>query len=477
MTSRNAIEGNFIISLWKNPEYYWEYPINAETDLLTDAGKLYYLIGFNLAKKNILVFDEITVDTFLDNFPQQKEKFQEYGGYGQISHYVNMVEDKNIDHYYDELNKSNLLIRLGKMGFNVQQDYQKFKMMNSSQVRDYYQYILDTTAIKSSSSGIKIEDLVVDQAFIDASNSGAEMGLSYASACPILNSITMGLELGGIFFFCGHSGTFKTSFSFANFLMPVVNSGHKACIISNEQGVNEFKRMLAAMTSKKQFGYKKLTRREMLKGNFDNEKLDILSKVRDYTMANYKGKLFFASMFDYDINKVCQIIRQKSREGVQVFLYDTFKSENMSDSQFWQQLVEDSKVLLQVARKENISVIVTYQLALRSQRERFLDSTCLGTSKGVKEVASQMILSRPLFPDEYPEQKNAIKPYRLNYREKDEDGNYLREEIVLKNDNKYIVMFIEKSRTDAGGKQLLYSVWGDWNSWFEEGYVNINYTG
>ena len=46
--------------------------------------------------------------------------------------------------------------------------------------------------------------------------------------------------------------------------------------------------------------------------------------------------------------------------------------------------MQDSQDLLQIARKEDVSIILTYQLATGKQRERYLDATCLGASKGVK---------------------------------------------------------------------------------------------
>jgi hypothetical protein len=174
---------------------------------------------------------------------------------------------------------------------------------------------------------------------------------------------------------------------------------------------------------------------------------------------------------------VGKIIRKKAREGVKVFLYDTFKSDNLSDEQFWGKLMQDSQDLLQIARKEDVSILLTYQLATGKQRERYLDATCLGASKGVKNICSQMILSRPLFPDEFTGEKNDIEPYKMNYNEKDEKGNPKKEKITIipDNDSVYIVVFIEKSRTDKGRKQILYKVNGDFNLWHEIGYCNVKY--
>ena len=72
---------------------------------------------------------------------------------------------------------------------------------------------------------------------------------------------------------------------------------------------------------------------------------------------------------------------------------------------------------------------------------------------------------------------NEIEAYRINYKEKDEAGNPKKERITIipDPDSVYIVVFIEKSRTDKGRKQILYKVNGDFNLWQEMGYCNVKY--
>lgn len=50
--NRDVLEGNFVLSLYKNPiELYGDFPINSDTDLLTSDGKFYYNLGFNMVKR------------------------------------------------------------------------------------------------------------------------------------------------------------------------------------------------------------------------------------------------------------------------------------------------------------------------------------------------------------------------------------------------------------------------------------------
>lgn len=477
LKDRNIIEGNFVISLWKNPDLFLEYDINTSTDFKTEAGKLYYIIGNGMIKRGINTFDEISVETFLMNFPEYKNKFEEYGGYSQFKSDSEVIDESNIDFYYDELQKSNLLITLYKMGFNVDEDYNLFSKTSSQGVYDYYIDLIETASIRQSDSSIEIHDLCVTDKFVEECDSGKEMGYNYAKKCPILNGITMGLMSKEVVFFCGQSGTFKTSFSFSNFIMPLVDNGNKACIISNEQGVNEFLRILSTMVLTDKFDYYGLVRKKLIAGGLSEEQKMMMKKVVEYTNDKYKGNLFLATIGDYDIKNVEKIIRKKSREGVKIFLYDTFKAENMSDKQFWGKLMEDSQTLLQIARKEDVNIILTYQLATDKQRERYLDATCLGASKGVKNICSQMVLSRPIFPDEYTDERNDIRPFTYNYEILDEKGKPTKDYIQIypQNGKDYIILFVEKTRTDSGRQQILYEVQGNWNKWKEIGFCNIKY--
>ena len=223
LKNRDIIEGNFVLSLWKSPELFLEYDIKPDIDFKTEAGKIYYEIGNGMTKRGIYTFDEISVETFLNSFPEYKKKFDEFGGYESYKDSVRLIDPENIEYYYDELQKSNLLISLYKAGFNTDEDYELFSKVKCQNVYDYYIDKIETASIRQSNTGISIDDLILTKKFIDECDTGDEMGLSYGKTCPILKSITMGIMSKEVMFFCGQSGTFKTSFSFANFLSSLIN--------------------------------------------------------------------------------------------------------------------------------------------------------------------------------------------------------------------------------------------------------------
>jgi hypothetical protein len=50
--NREMIEANLIFCLWKNPDLYGDYEkeIRADRDLLTEDGKFYYSLGYEMHK-------------------------------------------------------------------------------------------------------------------------------------------------------------------------------------------------------------------------------------------------------------------------------------------------------------------------------------------------------------------------------------------------------------------------------------------
>ena len=111
--NRDVLEGNFVLSLYKNPiELYGDFPINSDTDLLTSDGKFYYNLGFNMVKMGIKTFDEISILSFLNDYPELKLEYEDKGGWKSIEDYTDVLDENNIEAYYNELVKNNLLIKL-----------------------------------------------------------------------------------------------------------------------------------------------------------------------------------------------------------------------------------------------------------------------------------------------------------------------------------------------------------------------------
>ncbi len=470
--NRNIIEGNFIFCLWKEPELYGDYKeINANNDFLLDDSKFYYTIGLEMYNLGYKSFDEATIAIYFENRDTLKKGFENRGGYRTVIEIMRILDIDNIEVYYDELIRSNIILSLYDKGFNVMNDLDKLNKMTSDQIYDYYDYMLSNIMINKGSN-IEIEDLIIDDDFIADCNSGEDIGLNYGKTARILNYITLGIPKGNLYLVGGHSGIGKTSWAFANMAIPVVENGHKVCIISNEQRSKEFKTMLLAMTLANDLNYYGLTRKKIKQGDFNEEQLKYIEMAKNITKNKYEDKLKFVRMFNYDIGSVKRVIKKMSKQGYELFIYDTMKSEDLVDGQFWQSLVEHSKELFQLASKENVAVVTTYQLAPHMINKRYLDVSCLSNAKQIKEVYSEMIYFREIWDDEFNDEKYDIKPYNLK---KDENGKYtnIKEIVELDPDKKYLVGFVDKTRNDDRGQNVLYEFNGRYNTWKEIGFCTV----
>lgn len=472
--NREQIEAPFVFCFWKDPDLYDDYKfVNDKKDetLKSKDAQFYFNLGKALYDAGFRKFDNITVYGFLQNKPNVKETFEDYGGYREVENLKQLVNVENVDAYFDKIAKLNTLEALCELTFNSFEDVSKFDKMSSQQVYDYFEYKLNDISI-TSTHDVEEELLVIDDEFIEECNTGDAVGISYAKNCPIMNYLTLGVPLGEMFMIAGHSGVGKSSFVFENMVLPMAEEGVKVAIVSNEMRSKDYKIMLLAHILTKELNYWGLTRKQIKMGHFTNEQREMLNKAKKISQEKYSS-LGFIKLFDNDIGKVLKYIKKKSKRGYQIFVWDTMKSDDSLDEKMFLQLLINSRKVFQLASKENIAIIPTYQLALYTVNQRYLDASCLANGKQIKEVFSEMIYMRQLWQDEYTGEKYDCKAYQL---QKNEDGKYtkIKRMIELDKDKKYIVAFLDKTRNDEDKQQVLYEVNGRFNSWKEIGYCNIS---
>ena len=214
-----------------------------------------------------------------------------------------------------------------------------------------------------------------------------------------------------------------------------------------------------------------LTRKKIKQGKFNEEQWEMLKKAKQISREKY-ADIKFIKLFDNNMNRVKQVIKKLSKVGYQVFMFDTMKSDDEIDEAMWQQLLIHSRKLFQIASKENIALICTYQLALHTLNRRYLDASCLSNAKQIKEVFSEMVYAREIWQDEMKDERYDVKPYQLV---KDDSGKYTnaKKPIDLDADKKYMIIFLDKTRNDEDKKQILYSFNGRFNLWKEIGFCSV----
>jgi hypothetical protein len=204
-------------------------------------------------------------------------------------------------------------------------------------------------------------------------------------------------------------------------------------------------------------------------GHFSVEEWKMLDEAKQW-LAQYKSQLLFVQLFDYSISTIKKIIHKFSKLGYGTFFYDTAKPEDESSDKAWAVFTENSKELFQIANTEDIILICTAQLSGMTIGQRYLNVGCLAKAKAIKEVASQIVMIRNLWEDEYTQENHDIRPYNM-FRDED-TGRYTNTKQYFETDKnkQYAVIFVDKNRFGRDGFQLLYQKQLDFNTWHELGF-------
>lgn len=469
-TDREKVEAAWVFSLWKDPDLFANYPMvneGKDTTLQNEDAKFYFSLGKSMYSQGYRTFDNITVSTFMDTKPSIKKKFDEYGGYKTVSDLMNLVSPDNCDAYFDKLARINSLSMISTKFDEMLEHVERFDNASADDVYNAFE-LLNNSVSLTAGHNERVENLVVDDAFIDRLKNGENIGYNYGKYSPLLNYITLGCAPGSLYMIGGHSGVGKSSFAFENIILGLHYSGVKTAVISNEMGSDPYKILLIEHVLIHDLDYWGLTRKQIKMGKFNEEQE---AKVREACriISEKYSDIMFVKMFDNDIHKIMKYLRRLKAKGVQVILYDTFKSDDSVDTgSIWQSLMLDARKLFQCCSKLDICLITTYQLALHTTNQRFLDAGCLSNSKQIKEIYETMVYCRPLWDDEYTGERYDVKAYTL-----DRENSKIKKEITLEKDKKYMLFFIDKTRADEDKQILIYQWNARFNRWNELGFARV----
>lgn len=496
LKDRILLEGKITGCLWNNPDLYDDYKDLTKESFISKDGRYFYTLGKRMADKGYESLDEVTVLTYIEENSSLKPRFEEKGGYENIHTIMKLINVKNVNTYIDDVFKANTIIDLYREGFNIFNEieieegdktkkvipFELFKTMSSAEVSDWYDWRVQSITMQNSMGDVKIVDLDLDDKFIESCDSGEEMGLPYdilgedidgkvIYGGRNLSDATLGIHRGDCEIIGAHSGKGKSSFVLEERVMPICYRGEKVCIMANEMNINKYKSILLSMVLSHHLKYYGITRRHLKKGGFNDEQKQMIKKAQKYYKEHYYGKIKFVELDTYGMKPAQRVIKRLARQGVNYYIYDTFKAENMAMDNTRGTLIENSKLLFQLSKKYNVGVTIVMQLAIHTENVRYLTSGCLSEAKGVKEVISELILFRDLWADEYNDEKYDVKPFKVSYiPNKEGKLDKLVEEIQLNKEKKYKIVFLDKTRNDKDSQCLLYEFTGDWNRWSEIGY-------
>lgn len=464
---RYRVEACFVFSCWNDPELYEEYMnINEGKDrtLIDKDARFYWALGKNMYKQGVRAFDPITVDTYLNDKEQAKKIFDEYGGYKEVKELMDSINSENVESYFDDIIKRNNLITIATKYDELFEDVNRFKNASSEDVYNTFDLLNNTVSLTTKE---KIEDLVITDKDIEGLKNGEDMGFNYGKYSPLLNYITLGAA-PGMYMVAGQSGQGKSSFAFENMLMGLHENGLGTAVVSNEMGIKVYKILLLSHILTNDLNYWGLTRKQIRIGKWTEEQNEMILKAKEISKEKYSN-IKFIRMETNNIKKINKFFRKLKSMGISIVLYDTFKSDDETEvGLMWQSLLMDSRKIDQTCRKLNICCITTYQLAPAYINQRYLDVACLSNAKQIKEVYETMIYMRPVWEDELDGGKYDIHPYKFNRNNKK-----VKEKIVLKKDKKYLLVFVDKTRSDEDKQILVYEWKAHFNCWKELGFAKV----
>ena len=494
LEGRLGSEASTIGIIWKDPLILDETKLSAK-DFLSIDGRFYFEVAKQLRAKNLVELNEVAVISNLE--PKILTEFQERGGWKEINNLASIVSDKNKDSILDSLSKYNIILRLYNRGFNLEKEMvigktkmtplEYFKGLKSNQIIDWY----ETQLCKVYDGGYDVnlledEDVIITDEFIQHLAEAKEYGIPYAKAgkdCdgkdmnvfPYLSSLTLGFTKKASHYVAGFSSSGKTSF-WSSVCMSLALS-EKVLIICNEQSSQVWKMNMLLFILYKHYHYTDVTKNKLMSGSFkkDVKQVEMVNKAKDYFNEHYKGRIHFIQLAENNFDVVKSKVRYYALQlGYGVVIFDTLKiadSNRRNDSLAgWEELVQYSRDLDILAKKLNICMCCSVQLAQNQKGNLFLGSQMLSGAKGMVEQLDTLLCLRDVYKEELdPQSKIFCAPFQRVVNE----VTGVTEERPYQCDPKYSwkMCFLAKSRnsenSDSSGCAMLLKFFGPMAVWSE----------
>lgn len=439
-----ACEANIVSIFYKKPDLMYDYQLKLE-DFTENTWRVYWQIAFDIViKERKSTLDEITVGLYLEKHGKLKQKYDEYGGFETIEKATEYVKIENLNGYIAELNKWNTVLLLLKNKFPVYDRLSEFADMSLDDIYAEYEAILNHIFINAyeETKSYSIDDGIDE--LIDELNRGMAVGLPY-NDMPLLNKETGGQLTGNITLIGGLSNMGKTTLARSLCIPATIKNGDKLVIILNEEGTKKWQRELLVWVANNiyKFDLQKFVVRD---GKYSDEVMEMLRKCADWIKTKASDNTITLIPFNkYRTDKAIKVIKKYASLGVKYFILDTFKADSGSrNDKMWlemQQAMVDIYDTVKTDGGKDVHIVITFQLAKSSSRQRFYSQDNIGQAKNIIDVASTCIMIRDIFDDEYTGEKNALKVYRL-------EGKNGKSKIPVNLDHEkhYQLLFIVKNR-------------------------------
>lgn len=442
-----ACEANIVSIYYKRPDLMYDFELKLE-DFTENTWRVYWQIAYDIViKEHKPVLDDVTIGLYLEKHNKLKKKYEDYGGYETIEKATEYVKTENLGGYIAELNKWNTVLMMLKNKFPVYDRLSEFADMSLDDIYVEYEAILNHIFINADEDiqSYSIEEGIDD--LIDELNEGLAVGLPYYEM-PLLNKETGGQLTGNITLVGGLSNMGKTTLTRSLCIPASIKNGEKLVIIINEEGRKKWQREMLVWVANNiyKFDLQKFVVRD---GKYSDEVMDMLRKCANWIKEKASDNTVTIIPFNkYRTEKAIKVIKKYASLGVKYFILDTYKADsgNRSDKMWldMQQSMVDIYDTIKTDGGKDVHIVITFQLAKSSARQRFYSQDNIGQAKNIVDVASTCLMIRDVFEDEYTGEKNALKVYKLEGK-----NGKSKIPVNLDHDKHYQLIFIVKNREGA----------------------------
>ena len=442
-----ACEANIVSIYYKKPDLMYDFELKLE-DFTENTWRVYWQIAYDIViKEHKPVLDDVTIGLYLEKHNKLKKKYEDYGGYETIEKATEYVKTQNLGGYIAELNKWNTVLMMLKNKFPVYDRLSEFADMSLDDIYVEYEAILNHIFINADEDiqSYSIEEGIDD--LIDELNGGLAVGLPYYEM-PLLNKETGGQLTGNITLVGGLSNMGKTTLVRSMCIPASIKNGEKLVIIINEEGRRKWQREMLVWVANNiyKFDLQKFVVRD---GKYSDEVMDMLRKCANWIKEKTSDNTVTIIPFNkYRTEKAIKVIKKYASLGVKYFILDTYKADsgNRSDKMWldMQQSMVDIYDTIKTDGGKDVHIVITFQLAKSSARQRFYSQDNIGQAKNIVDVASTCLMIRDVFEDEYTGEKNALKVYKLEGK-----NGKSKIPVNLDHDKHYQLIFIVKNREGA----------------------------
>lgn len=442
-----ACEANIVSIYYKKPDLMYDFELKLE-DFTENTWRVYWQIAYDIViKEHKPVLDDVTIGLYLEKHNKLRQKYDEYGGYETIEKATEYVKTQNLGGYIAELNKWNTVLMMLKNKFPVYDRLSEFADMSLDDIYVEYEAILNHIFINADEDiqSYSIEEGIDD--LIDELNEGLAVGLPYYEM-PLLNKETGGQLTGNITLVGGLSNMGKTTLVRSMCIPASIKNGEKLVIIINEEGRSKWQREMLVWVANNiyKFDLQKFVVRD---GKYSDEVMDMLRKCANWIKEKASDNTVTIIPFNkYRTEKAIKVIKKYASLGVKYFILDTYKADSGSRSdKMWlemQQSMVDIYDTIKTDGGKDVHIVITFQLAKSSARQRFYSQDNIGQAKNIVDVASTCLMIRDIFEDEYTGEKNSLKVYKLEGK-----NGKSKIPVNLDHDKHYQLIFIVKNREGA----------------------------